>query len=313
MSIIRVNVFRRFALYSVILPITTLGLPVEAFALTSDTAYCATTRDSYVASSKKRFESQSYEGKGNAGAGIGKTGISVGGGGEYNWDREWDNFDSSQKREYEQKNCDELLRQKGLVTVAEIRANSELAIARLQEETKRYVSDNSEATKRYVSDNNLEGTKNTNSAGTTQTGIVEGVRLFRTIIGSGDNRDTNKTTLEVEKIRAETALKMKEMELRQQQAANNITQAPGVIGVQLKIIGDKLLVASVFNGTPAAEAGVLSNDVVTHIDNFDTQSITLQQAMKLIRGMSGTPVNLKILRNGEYLTFNIKRVPMLKN
>lgn len=56
--------------------------------------------------------------------------------------------------------------------------------------------------------------------------------------------------------------------------------------------------AEVFEGSPAAKAGVVANDTVSHIDNEPVSGLTLQQIVEKIRGSEGTKVLLKILRKG---------------
>ena len=91
--------------------------------------FCSTVRDEYTENVRKRYESQRYQGKGGAGASISlKNGLSFGGNGSYDWQRTWDNFDSNKKHQYASKNCDEVLKQWGQVSIAEIQADAEKAI-----------------------------------------------------------------------------------------------------------------------------------------------------------------------------------------
>src|SRR5262249_18040919 len=50
---------------------------------------------------------------------------------------------------------------------------------------------------------------------------------------------------------------------------------------------------------PAAKAGVMANDVITHIDGEATHGITLNQALEKMRGPANTEVRLRIVRNGQ--------------
>lgn len=122
-------------------------------------AFCSTVRDQYISNFKHKYQSQRYSGAGEAGVGIGKGKIGFGGSGQYDWQRTWDETDASQKSEYSSKNCDEVLKQWGQVSVAEIQANASEAIARIQNEGYKYAED----TKRIVADIELEGLKDTNS------------------------------------------------------------------------------------------------------------------------------------------------------
>ena len=73
-------------------------------------------------------------------------------------------------------------------------------------------------------------------------------------------------------------------------------------GVGIQIIKDSesgyLLVVSPIEGTPASEAGIKPNDKIISIDNVATKNLDIEGAVKLIRGKSGTKVNLEISRNG---------------
>lgn len=118
--------------------------------------FCSNVRDQYISNTKQKYQNQRYSGSGSAGAGIDfKQGFKLGGKGNYNWQRTWDEMESNQKSEYTNKNCDEALRQWGLVSIAEIQANAQEAIERIKLEGGKY----SEDTKRIVADINLEVVK----------------------------------------------------------------------------------------------------------------------------------------------------------
>jgi hypothetical protein len=50
---------------------------------------------------------------------------------------------------------------------------------------------------------------------------------------------------------------------------------------------------------PAAGAGVMANDIITHFDDAATQGISLNQALEKMRGPVNTAVRLKIARKGQ--------------
>jgi len=54
----------------------------------------------------------------------------------------------------------------------------------------------------------------------------------------------------------------------------------------------------VYAGTPAWRAGILGGDRITRIDETSTDGISLDDAMKKMRGDVGTKVKLTILREG---------------
>ena len=61
----------------------------------------------------------------------------------------------------------------------------------------------------------------------------------------------------------------------------------------------QLIVVSPIENSPAIKAGIKSKDRILGIDGEDTIGVTLPEAVKKIRGKSGTTVKLKILSDGE--------------
>lgn len=51
--------------------------------------------------------------------------------------------------------------------------------------------------------------------------------------------------------------------------------------------------------TPAAKAGVMANDIITHLDDEAVQGLTLNQAVEKMRGPVNTKIKLKIMRKGQ--------------
>jgi tetratricopeptide (TPR) repeat protein len=96
-----------------------------------------------------------------------------------------------------------------------------------------------------------------------------------------------------------------------QRFANTKTQSEEITGVGLQFSQEKknkkLVVVSTVDGTPAANAGILPKDTITQIDGLSTQGMTVEQAVKLIKGTVGTDVTLMMLRNGQPLKFRLTR------
>lgn len=72
------------------------------------------------------------------------------------------------------------------------------------------------------------------------------------------------------------------------------------VGIQLGFNKDKrLVVVAPLNGTPAEKAGVKAQDVIIKINDQDTTSMSLPDAVKLIRGPKGTSVTLTLVREDQ--------------
>lgn len=90
------------------------------------------------------------------------------------------------------------------------------------------------------------------------------------------------------------------------------------IGAELGMKDGFLTVITPLEGTPAKKAGILPGDKIIKIEEVFGRDISLDQAIKMIRGPKGTKVKLTILRNGwnEPKEFEIVRdvinVPSIK-
>ncbi len=71
------------------------------------------------------------------------------------------------------------------------------------------------------------------------------------------------------------------------------------VGMEIGIRDDLLTVIAPLKGTPADKAGILPGDKIVKIDATLTINLSSEEAVKLIRGKSGTKVKFTILRNGE--------------
>lgn len=71
------------------------------------------------------------------------------------------------------------------------------------------------------------------------------------------------------------------------------------IGAQIGLDEDGYVtVIAPLPGTPAEKAGVMAEDHILSIDGIDTQGMTVDEAVKRIRGAKGTPVKLMLLGKG---------------
>lgn len=72
--------------------------------------------------------------------------------------------------------------------------------------------------------------------------------------------------------------------------------------------GGNLIIVSPIKGFPAAKAGLRPQDIIVSINGKTTSDMTINEAVKQIRGEKGTDVTLRILRNkAEDLSFTITR------
>ena len=83
----------------------------------------------------------------------------------------------------------------------------------------------------------------------------------------------------------------------------------GGLGIEISIRKGVLTVVSPIEDTPAFNAGIKSGDKIIMIENESTLDLTLQEAVSLLRGKSGTSVNITVYRKGlkKPLEFTIKR------
>jgi carboxyl-terminal processing protease len=73
----------------------------------------------------------------------------------------------------------------------------------------------------------------------------------------------------------------------------------GGIGIEVGMENGQLMVITPIDDTPASRAGLLSRDVIVAIDGTPTDSMSLQEAVTLMRGEPNTELRISILRSGE--------------
>lgn len=71
------------------------------------------------------------------------------------------------------------------------------------------------------------------------------------------------------------------------------------VGMEIGIKKSVLTVIAPLKGTPAYRAGILAGDKILKIDEKETMDLTIDEAVRLIRGKGGTKVKLTIFREGE--------------
>jgi len=82
----------------------------------------------------------------------------------------------------------------------------------------------------------------------------------------------------------------------------------GGLGIEVTMENGVVKVVSPIDDTPAAKAGLQSNDLITHLDSEQIVGLTLEQAVEKMRGPVNTPINLTIVRRGKDEPFDVKIV-----
>ena len=82
-------------------------------------------------------------------------------------------------------------------------------------------------------------------------------------------------------------------------------------GIGIQIMGDYTTglctISRVFLDSPALDAGLRKGDVLTRVEDIDVVTTTLQDAVNIMRGEPGTPVNLQVQRGDQLLDFVVQR------
>jgi carboxyl-terminal processing protease len=81
------------------------------------------------------------------------------------------------------------------------------------------------------------------------------------------------------------------------------------VGIEVSMDDDEVVVIAPFEGSPAAQAGIRSGDVIVAIDGVPVNTTSLADTIGRMRGKEGTSVKIAIARDGvaEPLQFTLKR------
>lgn len=79
------------------------------------------------------------------------------------------------------------------------------------------------------------------------------------------------------------------------------------IGVYLIYEDGNYIIQTPLKGSPADQAGLKANDIITHIDEEPTQGLTFDSIIDMLRGESGTQVTLTIERNSIQKDYTLTR------
>src|SRR5215468_4112260 len=72
----------------------------------------------------------------------------------------------------------------------------------------------------------------------------------------------------------------------------------GGLGMEVSMEKGLVKVVAPIDETPAAKAGVMANDIISHLDGEPVLGLTLDQAVDKMRGPVNTSIKLRIVRNG---------------
>src|SRR5947199_9544256 len=72
----------------------------------------------------------------------------------------------------------------------------------------------------------------------------------------------------------------------------------GGLGIEVTMEDGLVKVVAPIDDTPAAKAGVMAGDIITHLDDEAVQGLTLNQAVDKMRGPVNTKIKLTIMRKG---------------
>ena len=82
-------------------------------------------------------------------------------------------------------------------------------------------------------------------------------------------------------------------------------------GIGIQIMGNYATglctISRVFLDSPALDAGLRKGDVLTRVEDIDVVTTTLQDAVNIMRGEPGTPVNVQVQRGDPLLDFVVDR------
>ncbi len=73
----------------------------------------------------------------------------------------------------------------------------------------------------------------------------------------------------------------------------------GGLGIEVGMEDGFVRVIAPIDDTPAARAGIQAGDLVVRLDNVPVKGLSLEEAVKIMRGKPGTPITLTVVRQGE--------------
>lgn len=80
----------------------------------------------------------------------------------------------------------------------------------------------------------------------------------------------------------------------------------GGLGIEVGMEDGFVKVVSPIDDTPAQKAGILAGDLIVRLDETAVKGLSLNEAVKLMRGVPGTDITLTIVREGQERPLQIK-------
>lgn len=88
---------------------------------------------------------------------------------------------------------------------------------------------------------------------------------------------------------------------------DKVEQAFVGIGIQIEKDDKGIFISRILDNSGAFEAGLLANDIITHIDDKNVLDLGFDQSIDAIRGPENSIVSLTILRNNQSQKIEVKR------
>ncbi len=79
------------------------------------------------------------------------------------------------------------------------------------------------------------------------------------------------------------------------------------IGVEMGLRDGYVRVLRTLPDNPARKAGILAGDIIYKVDGEEVWTLSSEEIAKKVRGESGTDVTVTVVRNGEEISFTMKR------
>src|SRR5512143_2701194 len=70
------------------------------------------------------------------------------------------------------------------------------------------------------------------------------------------------------------------------------------LGITVQSVDGNITVVAPFEGTPAHKLGIRAGDIISRIEGEDARGMSIDDAVKRLRGPKGTPVHISIVRQG---------------